>query len=63
MKILGIVLILWGIADVGLNWVFGTDVYYSLGIQLPEAIWTYSHFIAIAIGFGIYQLGEKLKKQ
>jgi len=62
MKILGILLILWGIADIVLNWIFSFDLYFSLGIQLPEAIWTYSHFIAIAIGFGIYQLGEKLKK-
>jgi hypothetical protein len=62
MKILGIVLILWGIADIGLNWIFDTDVYYSLGIQLPEEIWTYSHFISIAIGYGIYKLGEKLQE-
>lgn len=62
MKILGILLILWGIADIVLNWIFSVDLYYSIGIQLPDAIWTYSHFIAIAIGFGIYQLGEKLKK-
>ena len=61
MKILGIVLILWGLADFGLSWT-GVDVYVSLGIQLPETIWLYSHFISIAIGFGLYQLGDKLQK-
>jgi len=62
MKILGIVLILWGVADIGLNLALDIDVYYSLGIQLPETIWLYSHFISIAIGFGLYQLGDKLQK-
>ena len=61
MKIIGILLILWGIADIVLNWIFSVDLYYSIGIQLPDAIWAYSHFIAIAIGFGIYQLGKSLR--
>ena len=37
MKIIGTILILWGIADLGLSWA-GTDLYSGIGITLPELI-------------------------
>ena len=61
MKILGIVLIIWGFADFGLSWL-EIDVYYTLGIQLSDEIWPYTHYISIALGFIIYSLGKRLQK-
>ena len=33
MKIVGILLIIWGFADLGLSWA-GTDLYYEIGLSL-----------------------------
>lgn len=57
MKYLGYVLIVWGVLDFGLSYA-GIDVWVDwLGIQLPEAIWTYSGMIAIALGYGALKFG------
>ncbi len=53
MKIFGILLIIWGFADLGLSWM-GTDLYGSIGIQLSDAIYPFTHWIAMGIGYGIY---------
>ena len=55
MKIVGILLIIWGFADFGLSWA-GTDIYYEIGIELSDAIYPFTHWIAMGIGFGIYSI-------
>jgi|TARA_B110000438_G_scaffold284078_1_gene312758 hypothetical protein len=55
MKIVGILLIIWGFADLGLSWA-GTDLYYAIGIELPNAIYPFTHWIAMGIGYGIYSI-------
>ena len=46
MKIIGIIIILWGIADFGLSWV-GTDLYLEIGINLPVWLYQWTAWIAI----------------
>lgn len=53
MKILGILLIIWGFADLGLSYA-GTDLYYEIGINLSDAIYPFTHWIAMGIGYAIY---------
>ena len=57
MKIVGILLIVWGFADLGLSWA-GTDLYYTIGIELSDAIYPFTHWIAMGIGYGIYVLAD-----
>jgi len=54
MKLFGILLIFWGIADLALSW-SGTDLYYEVGINLPNAIYPFTHWIAIGVGYGIFK--------
>ena len=55
-KIIGILLILWGLADFGLSWT-DTDLYYEIGIQIPDVIYPWTAVISMGIGFAIYTLG------
>ena len=57
MKIVGIILIVWGIADLGLSWA-GTDLYWKIGIELSEGIYPFTHWIAMGIGYAIYLIGK-----
>lgn len=52
MKIVGILIILFGVIDLGGSFA-GFDLWGTMGIQLPEMIWKYSSYIEIAIGYGI----------
>ena len=62
MKIIGVILILWGIADFGLSWM-GTDLYWEIGINLPELIYQWTPWIAIVIGSAIFSIGEPSKQE
>ena len=71
MKILGYILIIWGLADIGLSWI-GSDLYYDigiifilrkLGIILPEAINPFTGFIAICNGGGLLKIGSYLNEK
>ena len=42
LKVIGILLILWGVVDLGLSWA-ETDLYYEIGIRLPEGIYSFTH--------------------
>ncbi len=55
-KILGSIVVLWGIADliIGLQ---GGDLWAQVGITLPAIVWSYSHYIAIIGGVFIFSLG------
>lgn len=59
LKYLGYAIVAWGFADVGLSWV-GTDVWYDwLGITVPEAIWPYTGWAAMILGYGLVQMGQR----
>jgi len=58
LKIIGIVLILIGLVDLG-----GTYTEFDLwggliGVQLPEVIWKYSAYIEIGVGYLLVTLGS-----
>ena len=57
-KIVGVILILWGIADFGLSWV-GTDLYWEIGIKLPDWLYRWTAWIALGIGFAIFSIGKE----
>ena len=61
-KIVGVILILWGIADFGLSWM-GTDLYWEIGINVPEWIYQWTPWIAIVIGSAIFSIGEPSKQE
>lgn len=52
MKIVGILIILFGIVDL-IGSFTGFDLWGTIGIELPELIWRYSAYIEIAIGYGV----------
>lgn len=56
MKIIGILLIIFGVVDlVGSFAQF--DLWGTIGIQLPDVIWKYSAYIEIALGYLLFNLG------
>ena len=61
MQVLGSLLFMWG----GLDWFMsteGVDVYYDwLGILLPEAIWSFSPWIAMGVGSMLFAAGSQSK--
>ena len=52
MKIVGILIILFGLVDL-IGSFTGFDLWGTIGIHLPDIIWKYSAYIEIAIGYGI----------
>ena len=59
MKILGIILIAFGLVDL-----IGSYLEFDLwggflGIQLPEVVWSYSSYIEIVIGYLLFNFGSK----
>lgn len=58
MKIIGIIIILIGVVDLGGSY-FDFDLWGGfLGIELPELLWRYSSYIEIAIGLFIMSIGS-----
>jgi hypothetical protein len=57
MKYLGIILIIWGLADFVLS-LTGIDLYMEIGIQLPQAIYPFTPLIASVIGYVLYSSGK-----
>ena len=60
MKILGIILIVFGLVDL-IGSYTGFDLWGTIGIQLPELLWQYSSWIEIAIGYVLFTIGSKGK--
>ena len=56
MKILGILLILFGLVDL-IGSFTGFDLWGTIGIQLPDIIWQYSAYIEMIVGYGLMSLG------
>ena len=56
IKIIGYILILWGIADFAFSW-GGVDLWWSVfGIILPSPIYSFSHIGTIVIGVALSQV-------
>ncbi|MDJ0612261.1 MAG: hypothetical protein QNJ29_01190 [Rhizobiaceae bacterium] len=59
-KIIGGLLVVWGVLDLGLSWM-GTDVWMDwLGVDLwsiSELLWTYIAWAEILIGSVIWSMG------
>jgi hypothetical protein len=57
----GVLLFMWG----GLDYIMGmqdVDVYYDwFGIYLPDAIYNYSHWVAMGLGSIIFAAGKQSK--
>jgi len=59
MKIIGIIIIAFGLVDL-----IGSYMEFDLwggfiGIQLPEAIWSYSSYVELIIGYLLFNIGSK----
>jgi len=61
MKIIGIILIIWGIADFAFSWM-GSDLYLEIGIMLPDIIYPFTAWIAMGIGFAIFSMDKSKEK-
>ena len=59
LKIIGGLIIAWGVLDFGLSWM-NTDLYGEIGIKLSDSIYPYTAYIAGIIGWGVYYLGSKM---
>ncbi len=57
MKIIGILFIIFGAVDL-IGSYTGFDLWGTIGIQLPDAIWKYSSFIELGLGFFLMNLGS-----
>lgn len=61
MQALGVLLFMWGALDFFMSQ-SEVDIYYDwLGIYLPDAIFNYSHWIAMALGSVIFTAGNQRK--
>ena len=60
-KIVGIIVIVYGIADIAFSFIPQTVLFISafLEAKLPDLIWRYSGFIEVAIGYGLMKLAGK----
>lgn len=61
MQGFGTLLFMWG----GLDWFMGSqdvDIYYDwFGVYLPDAIYNYSHWLAMGLGSMIFAAGSQNK--
>lgn len=57
MKIIGGLIIAFGVVDMLGSW-GGLDVWGDwIGVQLPDAIWMFTAYIEIGIGYFLYRMG------
>ena len=63
MKIVGIILIIVGVVDVGGSWL-GFDLWRSiLGFDLPWIIWFFSGWVELGLGYFLFNLGSDTKEE
>ena len=60
IKVIGGIIFAWGILDLGFFYIMNMDLYYAIGIYLPDIIWQWSAYIALFIGSTIYSLGDQV---
>jgi hypothetical protein len=59
MQGFGVLLFFWGVLDYFMG-ESGVDVYYDwFGIYLPDAIFNYSHWIAMGLGSILFATGKR----
>lgn len=58
LKYIGYALIAWGFLDLALSWM-ETDLYWEIGIELSDAIYPFTHWIAMGIGYVLTLVGPK----
>ena len=58
MKIIGVIVILWSFADLGLS-LLGTDLYWVIGINLPDWLYMWTFMITLVIGAIFFTLGTQ----
>ena len=59
MKIIGIIIIVFGLVDL-IGSYADFDLWGGfLGVQLPDTLWKYSSYIELAIGYVVMTLGSK----
>lgn len=59
MKIIGGLLIAFGLVDV-IGSFAGLDVWGEwIGVNLPEAIWSFTAYIEMGLGYFLFRLGSK----
>ena len=51
-----------GIVDVGLSWI-GIDLYWEIGINLPDWLYRWTAWIALVIGFAIFGISKKVNEE
>jgi len=57
MRLIGLLLVIFGITDFAMSWM-GTDVWADwLGIQLPEWLYYFTAIIEVAIGSAMMRMG------
>ena len=57
LKIIGGLLIAWGVLDFALSWM-GTDLYAEIGINIPDPFLNYTAYIVGAVGFFLIAIGK-----
>jgi len=57
MKILGILLMIFGAVDLGGSYM-DFDLWGTIGIQLPDMIWKFSSYIELGLGYFLMQMGS-----
>ena len=62
MKYLGMLIIAFGLVDLGGSFA-DFDLWGTIGVQLPDALWTYSSYIEVALGYGVMSLAGKSTDQ
>ena len=58
MKIIGVIVILWSFADLGLS-LLGTDLYWVIGINLPDWLSMWTFMITLVIGAIFFTWGTQ----
>ena len=56
-QIIGGLLILFGVVDLGGSYA-DFDLWGTMGIELPEFLWSISAYIELAVGYGLFKLGS-----
>jgi hypothetical protein len=59
LKLIGILLLLFGFVDFAGSW-FEFDIWYDwLGMELPELVWSFSAYIEMALGGYLIHLSSR----
>ena len=58
MQVFGSLLFIWGVLDFVLSWM-GIDLYWEVGVDVPEDIYPFTAWIAMGLGALLFQSGRK----